>query len=150
LRAHDDEEGDMSMQPMSKVHRWGIGVAVLVVGVIAAAAVTAAPADAEAHAVRHLRLVSTVPAADAVLSGPPAEVRAVFSEEPGSVSLRLSGAGDVLVPTTEAAPDPADAKVSFIRPEKALEAGEYTVRWRVVARDGHAQNGTFEFRVVAD
>lgn len=142
----------MSGKRILEDFRWGIGaVALLAVG-FAATGLEARPAavEAEAVVVRHLRLVSTTPAADAVLSEAPEEVRVVFSEEPGSTTLRLTGVGEALVPTTEAIPDPDDAKVSFIRPEAPLVAGVYTLHWRVIARDGHTQRGTFDFRVAAD
>lgn len=106
---------------------------------------------AEVEIVRHLSLVSTAPEADAVLAESPPEIRLFFSEPPqlpGS-TIRLTRGQDALVATSETAPDKDDAKQLVIRPESALAPGAYTVHWRVIAQDGHAQRGTYGFRIAA-
>lgn len=105
--------------------------------------------EAEAADALHLTLLGTFPAADTVLTEAPDEVRLWFSEAPqmrGS-SVRLADAGGELVPTTEAAPEDGDETQVFITPEAPLSAGTYTVHWRVIAQDGHAQNGEFDFQI---
>ncbi len=99
----------------------------------------------------HLRLVRTTPAADTTVTESPDEIRLFFSEPPQmrGTTVRLTGAGDALVATTDAAPDEDDARQVFIRPEAALPSGQYTVHWRVIAQDGHTQRGTFNFTVGA-
>jgi copper resistance protein C len=99
--------------------------------------------------VLHLRLDSTEPAADAVLPASPEEIRLFFSEPPQmqGTSVRLADAGGELVATTEAAADEGDAREVFIVPAGSLAPGRYTVHWRVIAQDGHAQRGDFDFEV---
>ncbi|MDR0787694.1 MAG: copper resistance protein CopC [Gemmatimonadota bacterium] len=125
------------------VRRWILGAALLVAGVTLA--LGAQPAAAAI--LRHLQLASSYPAADARLARAPAEVRVVFSEQPGpGTSLRLTR-GETLVETTDVAADSADAKQFFIRPARPLADGAYTAHWRAVAADGHPSTGTFNFQV---
>jgi copper resistance protein C len=100
----------------------------------------------------HLRLDRTSPAANSVLEASPEEVRLFFSEAPEmrGTTVRLATSGtDALIETTSAVANPEDPREVFIRPLAPLPAGSYTVHWRVLARDGHAQRGTFDFRVGA-
>jgi methionine-rich copper-binding protein CopC len=121
------------------IRRWALLSALVVAGALAA--------NPAAAALRHLRLSSTVPAADARLAQAPAEVRLVFSEVPGpGTGLRLTR-GEALVETTEIAVDPKDGKQFFIKPSATLPSGEYTAHWRAVAGDGHASTGEFNFSV---
>lgn len=98
---------------------------------------------------RHLTLRATVPEADSTVTEPPPEVRLIFSEAPQmqGTSVRLVDEGQELVPTTPATADEEDPREVFIRPDELLLDGTYTVMWRTIARDGHAQNGSFEFSV---
>jgi len=131
----------MIVKKMSRIRHWVLGAALVGAGTLAA--VSAQPADAM---VRHLRLVRSMPAADAVIDKSPEEVRVVFSEVPGTgTSLRLTQ-GETLVETTTISADSTGTQF-FVKPSKPLAGGEYTAHWRVVARDGHAQNGTFSFKV---
>jgi len=122
-----------------------------VLGLLLATGVGGRSAALEAEPLRHLRLVRTSPAADTVLTTAPAEIRLYFSEPPQDAgrSVRLTLGADQLVTTTEASPDPADAKQIVIRPEARLAPGTYRVHWRVMAQDGHTQRGEFDFRVQA-
>jgi copper resistance protein C len=124
-----------------------LGVATLAFAAVAAPLST--PADASDHGWTHLRLAATSPAADTVVTEPPAEVRLWFSEPPQmrGTSLRLADGGGELVPTTDAVADEEDPSQVFIRPLDTLGPGEYTVHWRVIAQDGHAQNGNFGFEL---
>jgi methionine-rich copper-binding protein CopC/peroxiredoxin len=115
----------------------------------------AAPASSDgpgaADAAPHLRLNSTQPAADASVAESPAEIRLFFSEPPQmqGTSVRLADASGELVATTEAVADEGDAREVYIVPEGSLAPGAYTVHWRVIAQDGHAQRGEFGFRVTS-
>lgn len=124
-----------------------LGVATLAFAAVAAP--FSSPADASDHGWTHLRLNATAPAADTVVTEPPAEVRLWFSEPPQmrGTSVRLADGGGELVPTTDAVADEEDPSQVFIRPLDVLGPGEYTVHWRVIAQDGHAQNGTFGFEL---
>jgi copper resistance protein C len=100
-------------------------------------------------ALLHLRLESTEPAADTILPTSPDEIRLFFSEPPQmhGTSVRLADASGELVATTEAVAEETDGRQVFIVPAGSLAPGAYTVHWRVLAQDGHAQRGDFEFEV---
>lgn len=123
-----------------------IGVVALI-ALLSAMGVPTAHADADVGL--HLELERTEPAEDSVLSTPPSEVRLFFSEapEPRGTSVRLADSAGELVSSTEAEADEEDRSQVFIRPLEELAPGSYTVHWRVIAQDGHAQNGEFGFRI---
>ena len=95
----------------------------------------------------HATLVSSEPAADAVLTASPARFRLVFSEpiDVALSSLAVEGAGGAesrLV--VEADPRDVHALIARVQP---LAPNAYRVRWRVVSADGHPVSGTFAFRI---
>ncbi len=97
----------------------------------------------------HDELVSTEPAADAVLEASPPAVALEFSEDVLAVSASFVPTVILSGPSGEVAlGDPAvDGKrVSAAVPE-ALAPGAYSVIWRVVSADGHPVSGTFAFSV---
>ncbi|HET7584341.1 MAG TPA: copper resistance protein CopC [Gemmatimonadaceae bacterium] len=102
---------------------------------------------ARAAAFMHATLISSEPAADAVLARAPRRVRLVFSEpiEPtlARVSL-IAQDGDVqpLAPTG----DPTDVH-ALLAPTDSLAMGAYRVAWRIVSADGHPVQGSFVFFV---
>lgn len=128
------------------------GAAILFAVVLAATFLDVRSVEAEPTAVRHLTLVSTNPSADTVLAEGPEEIRLVFSEAPreGGTTLRLTGAGNALMATTDATRDSDNPTQYFFRPQAPLPAGDYTVHWRTVANDGHTMRGTFGFRVASE
>jgi copper resistance protein C len=113
----------------------------------AAPALTISEVQGAEDGALHLRLTATSPAADTVVTEPPEEVRLWFSEPPqmGGTAVRLADADGDLVSTSDAVADDEDPRQVFIRPREPLGSGEYTVHWRAIAQDGHAQNGTFGF-----
>jgi methionine-rich copper-binding protein CopC len=125
--------------------------AILVLLISAAVAPSLPISDAQGaeEGALHLRLTATSPAADTVVTEPPEEVRLWFSEAPEmkGTAVRLADAGGGLVPTSDAAAEEEDPRQVFILPREPLGPGEYTVHWRVIAQDGHAQNGTFGFEI---
>ena len=93
----------------------------------------------------HSLLLSSVPAAETVVAGPPAvtlrfnnriekklsRIRLVSPQgEPRALAVRTGGAVD----TVEA-------------PLPPLGAGRYRVDWQVLSTDGHVVSGTFAFSV---
>lgn len=127
--------------------RTGVVLAALAVP-LAAAALSPSGPDAESELL-HLRLEATFPAADTVITDPPGEIRLFFSEPPQlrGTAVRLADDEGELAPTTDAAADEEDPSQVFIRPREPLTPGEYTVHWRTIAQDGHAQNGSFSFEL---
>ena len=97
----------------------------------------------------HLELRGSDPAADTTLAGSPEEVRLFFSEPPqmSGTTVRLADGGGALVATSEAEAQVDDPRQVFITIHDPLAAGTYTVHWRVIAQDGHAQNGDFSFSI---
>ncbi|CAN5621944.1 copper homeostasis periplasmic binding protein CopC [soil metagenome] len=97
----------------------------------------------------HLTLLSSSPAADTVVVASPDTIRLHFSEPPRirGTTVRLTDAANELVASTGAAANAEDAKEVFIRPDRPLAPGAYTVHWRVIAQDGHTQRGEFSFQV---
>lgn len=109
-----------------------------------AAALLALPSTTLAHA----ELVSTDPAADAVLERAPEAVTLTFDGE-------LDTDGSALVVT---GPDGADAGSGGVDLDVADrnvlsatlgidEDGEYTVEWTAQSEDGHQERGSYTFRV---
>jgi len=125
--------------------------------------VTAGPSKAHANATPspvslrwpadgafHLRLERSQPAANETLAASPQEVRLFFSERPQSEgsSLRLADGAGALV-STPAFEVEGEGRQLVLRLPASLTPGSYTVHWRVIAQDGHAQRGEFEFQVSA-
>jgi methionine-rich copper-binding protein CopC len=95
----------------------------------------------------HDQLVSTDPAADAVLDALPAEITLTFSAE-----LLADGGGNVVEVTDAAGTALADgpAVVDGTTVTQAITgeaSGPVTVLWRVVSSDGHPISGEFAFTV---
>jgi methionine-rich copper-binding protein CopC len=99
----------------------------------------------------HLSLRGSVPAADSTVAEAPTEVRLIFSEAPqmSGTRVRLVDASEELVDTSEAIADEDDPREVYVQMDDPLADGTYSVVWRTIAQDGHAQNGTFEFTVRA-
>lgn len=105
-------------------------------------------------AARHLKLMRSMPAANARLAASPVEVKLWFTQRPELTvtSIKItSGTGTAaveraLAPLARAAANgaPITAPVGA-----ALAAGHYEVVWRTMARDGHVLNGVIPFDVGA-
>lgn len=108
-------------------------------------------ADA-ASGLRHFELRRAFPAADTTLPAPPELVQLWFSEEPQSEGARirlLDAAGELVeMGPTIVVPDTATSLRAVV--PAPLPAGNYTVHWRAMARDGHVVTGEIPFAVRAD
>ena len=109
---------------------------------MAALVALAAPGAADAHAI----LLGTSPANRTVLSRSPTEIRVTFDD-----AIRL-GAGNAAVANANGASilagAPSVAGHTLILPLRpGLAAGAYSVRWSIVAQDGHRQQGVLAFAV---
>lgn len=125
---------------------------VLAAGILVLAALGGPSAPELSAAERlHLELRDSAPQADSTIVESPSEVRLFFSEPPQSngSSVRLVTAQEELVETTEAVADEEDPRQVFITlgEDVTLDDGTYTVMWRVIAQDGHAQRGDFVFHL---
>lgn len=112
--------------------------------VLAALVLTVPATAANAHA----HLVESAPQEGASLSSQPEELVLTYDEpvEPaGDAALVLTaphGTERVLEVDSDRAPEELRAPL-----DGPLEAGEHTVAWRIAARDGHVQEGSFAFVV---
>jgi copper transport protein len=117
-----------------------LGVFAVLVGI----AVAGAPA-----AWAHAGLVSSDPAANAVLAGSPSTITLNFTEPPDTslstiTLLDASGATVATAPATVG----SDPKQLVTKPDDDLPKGSYTVSWRVISQtDGHVTAGSFAFGV---
>lgn len=108
-----------------------------------AVALIAAPA-----AVAHSGLRSTVPATGSVVRALPAKVSFTFGDRLlRVVSVQVVDAAGADHATSSRL-DPRNAARVVVGTRRSVP-GRYTVRWKVQAEDGHAEAGTFSFRVKA-
>ncbi len=96
---------------------------------------------------RHIELVESVPAADAVLSTPPTELVLTFSAdldyERSAVTLRGPG-GSVKLSNRQESDNPRVLSVTI---EGELRDGPYTVSWTAAPTDDHGGRGRFGFQI---
>lgn len=108
-----------------------------------AASLTLLAGAARAHT--HIRM--SVPADNAVLTAPPAELRLHFSEVTRltSLSIRKDGEKDA----SNLGPLPKSPAQVLNVPLAPVSPGKYTVTWRAVGDDSHVMSGTLHFSVIA-
>lgn len=116
-------------------------------GVGATAGLLMLLAVAPAHG--HAHLLDTTPAEGAELDGQPDQVILTFDEavEPAGGPLVLTDGGGT-AHDLEAAVGPDTGQISAEVPTE-VASGEHTVAWRIVAADGHVQEGEFSYTVAA-
>lgn len=119
----------------------------LLVVLILALCAFAAPTTTRAHA----NLVSSEPAANAKLTSAPKVVTLVFSEELDAKgnSINVSDGSGTQVDTgntTLVTSDP-ERKTLTVSLKPGLGDGKYTVNWKNMSADGHAEEGDFSFTV---
>ena len=100
----------------------------------------AAPA---AFAHTHVRTTSI--ADNAVLASAPAKFTVAFTEPAAIANVTLATGAAAPAPLNYT-PPPGFA-ASYQIPLPHLDAGAYTLGWRMIARDGHVMNGVVHFTV---
>jgi copper transport protein len=105
------------------------------------------PAIAWAHA--HLK--KSDPAAKAILSTAPREIRLWFTEQPelSFTTVTLTDSAGVAIPLGAVGKDPDGPMAVRLPITTTLGAGLYSVSWKTAAADGHPSSGKFTFRVAA-
>jgi methionine-rich copper-binding protein CopC len=100
-------------------------------------------------ALAHPKLVKSDPAANAVVSAGPKELRLSFNEElvPKFSSADVKDQKGQKVEVGTAAADPTDKKQLVVPLTKPLAAGTYKVDWHAVAADTHRVQGSYSFTV---
>lgn len=101
------------------------------------------------HAMRHLKLLRSSPAADTALASSPDAIRLWMSEPVNAPVSKIAlsteaGAVITLGALTRGAAKGAPLVASIISP---LPPGRYKVAWKAMSKDGHVVNGAFAFRV---
>jgi methionine-rich copper-binding protein CopC len=95
----------------------------------------------------HTPLTASVPAAQAIVSGP---VKQIVLEFGGDVRLTAVVLTDAHGDNKKVAAVPAAiAKRFALAVEEDLRPGAYTVNWRAVGSDTHVVSGDFRFTVAA-
>jgi copper resistance protein C len=105
-------------------------------------ALTAAAVRLDAHAV----LKSSSPAAGSVVAGPDVPVTLTFNVRVDAARSRL----ELLMPDASTIPLPAGKQPSpdtLASKLSGLKSGAYTIRWQVLAPDGHISRGEIPFTV---
>ena len=97
----------------------------------------------------HAELTAAEPAADAVSTTAPTELRLTFSEpvELAFTTLKVTDAAGAEVAIQPLALDPANPQVLVAPLGAAAAAGSYKVEWTAVAADGHKSSGEYAFEV---
>lgn len=102
------------------------------------------PAAAYAHAI----VLESSPRPGAVLARPPAQITLRFNSkiEKRFTRLTLATGNQPPAPVTAASDEPAAAD-RLVIPIRSLAPGDYTLRYRVLAVDGHITEGALRFTV---
>lgn len=97
----------------------------------------------------HPKLVTTNPAADAVITSSPKELRLSFNEDlvPKFSGAEVANKQGQKVELGATAADPADKKQLVIPLPTPLAEGVYKVDWHAVAADTHRVHGNYSFTV---
>jgi methionine-rich copper-binding protein CopC len=113
-------------------------------GLLAAALVLASAAAAHAHA----QLQSADPRVGSVVTAAPPVLTLNFSEavEPALSSVQVTDAAGRRVDAGRLRVDKGTPQQVQV-PLRALPAGQYNVRWRVISVDTHKTEGSFGFEV---
>lgn len=107
----------------------------------------AVPASAAAR--RHLRLVKSEPAKDAVVEASPPVLRLFFSEAPElkATTVKVVARAGAAAALGSVAAVRGDAKVVEAAFRTPPGPGTYAVTWRTMSDDGHVVSGEFSFQV---
>lgn len=93
----------------------------------------------------HTHLEMAMPADNAVLADPPANLMLHFSAATRLTALSLQKEGDKEAKPVASLPKEASKAITV--PLEPLSAGKYTVNWRVVGNDNHVMSGALTFTV---
>ena len=99
-------------------------------------------------AAAHSYLVKSSPAADAVVTQAPKEIRLSFNEgiQPRSSTVALTRSDGKKVNTGRASVDPEKGS-DLVLAVPSLQPGKYEVRWQATSLDSHRIQGRFAFEV---
>jgi len=89
----------------------------------------------------------THPAAGSTVNSPPSEVAIEFDSPVRALSVKLQVLDSTGVDETAGATVVSKDRHCVSAPLKLLKPGEFTVKWKVMAQDGHGSEGSFSFMV---
>ena len=93
----------------------------------------------------HTEVRSTSPASGATAKTTITSASVTFTGEVKSGTLRVTGPGGKVVSIGAGGRDPRNPKRLLAGLKGSLKAGSYTASWKIAARDGHSQHGSFRF-----
>ena len=104
---------------------------------------------AAGSATAHSALIGTTPADGETLATAPAAITLQFNEEPldGMVDIAVTDSTGAIVATNTAAVTGTEVALPW---PGTIDAGDYTVAYRVVSADGHPITGTFTFTYTSE
>ena len=114
---------------------------------IATTATVAALAATAAPALAHVEVTSTSPSRGGTAKTTIRTVKVTFDGQLRSGTVSVSRVGSGKVSRGSGGRDPRNVRRLSVGLKRGLRAGRYSVRWTVVAADGHTQNGTFRFKL---
>ena len=138
---------------MPRAARWFTRRALLLCSLLVAMfATTAATSRAtkDASALRHTRLLRSIPLADSAITASPATVQLWFSEkiELGLSRVRIEDAAGKSVAVSPLTQDATRTGAPVVgRVPAPLANGTYKLHWTAASADGHAVKGSFGFTI---
>ena len=112
----------------------GVGLAVLI------------PVTFSTLAYAHAILVHAVPGSHSTVTGNAISIKLQFNVridvKRSRIALVAPDKSQSLLPVTESTPGLLEAQAS------GLKSGDYTIRWQVLASDGHITQGEVPFKVI--
>jgi methionine-rich copper-binding protein CopC len=106
-----------------------------------------AVAIATAVAIAHTDIKSTNPPRGGKAKTSIRTVSVTFAGQIRRGTLRVTGPGNRVVSNGKGGRDPRNVKRLLVALNGSLKPGKYSARWSMVAADGHAQHGSFGFRL---
>ncbi len=103
---------------------------------------------APATALAHQKVSSSSPARGSTVKPTITKVTVTFDgDHIQSGTLKVTGPGGKVVSIGSGGRDPRNDNRLSVRLRSGLANGSYTVRWTIVAADGHHQSGSYGFKV---
>lgn len=103
---------------------------------------------APATALAHQKVSSSSPARGSTVKPTITKVTVTFDgDHIKSGTLKVTGPGGKVVSVGSGGRDPRNDNRLSVKLTSGLKDGSYTVRWTIVAADGHHQSGSFTFKV---
>jgi len=98
-------------------------------------------------AIAHTPLASSVPANNAALTAPPANIVLKFPHAVQLTAVAVESADGKQKHTVSPLPDGKVKEATLVAPK--LNAGAYVISWRAAGEDGHVMSGKIKFSIAA-